>query len=190
VRQVRTSRRVKDDQMRSTSTKSKIAADEPARQPPGAVTQSAIAHAENATRTRVAFFLVGSSVPTKSSQPRRSKSTGEFCEVPRDVQMSDETLWPIRRKRSLGCAHHFRPTFALRCKVPRHALQFVSRHPLQFCVTLCAVAAGRESGKRYAFSKAAEPPSFPPWLEFSMSQRRTNDDLPVVRSNSRMRVVQ
>jgi hypothetical protein len=97
--------------MRSTSTKSKIAADEPARQPPGAVTQSAIAHAENATRTRVAFFLVGSSVPTKSSQPRRSKSTGEFCEVPRDVQMSDETLWPIRRKRSLGCAHHFRPTY-------------------------------------------------------------------------------
>jgi hypothetical protein len=48
---------VKDDQMRSTSSKSKIAADEPARKPPGAVTQSAIAHAENATRTRVAFFL-------------------------------------------------------------------------------------------------------------------------------------
>jgi hypothetical protein len=56
---------------------------------------------------------------------------------------------------------------------------------------LRAVAAGRESGKRYAFSKAAEPPSFPPWLEFSISQRWTNDDdLPVVRFNSRMRVVQ
>jgi hypothetical protein len=57
----------------------------------------------------------------------------------------------------------------LGCKVPRHALQFVSGHPLQLC-GLHAVAAGRESGKRYAFSKAAEPPSFPPWLEFSMSQ--------------------
>jgi hypothetical protein len=39
-----------------------IAADEPARQPPGAVTRSAIAHAKNATRSRVAFLFCHSMV--------------------------------------------------------------------------------------------------------------------------------
>jgi hypothetical protein len=48
--------KMKDGLMRSTSTKAKIVADEPARQP-RAVTHSAIAHAESATRSRVAFFF-------------------------------------------------------------------------------------------------------------------------------------
>jgi hypothetical protein len=46
------------------------------------------------------------------------------------------------------------------CKVPGHPLHFVSGHPLQFLFS--SRRAGRESGKRQAFSKAAEPPSFPP----------------------------
>ena len=81
----------------------------------------------------------------------------------------------------------FEPSFGIKF---HDILYKVSPDILYSLCDLRTVAAGRESGKRYAFSKAAAPPSFPPRLEFSLSQRWTNDDLPVLRSNSRITVVQ
>src|SRR5579859_1833759 len=66
-----------------------------------------------------------------------------------------------------------RPSFSahvrLECKVPGHPLHFVSRHPLHFRLIDPPAAGGRESGKRFAFSKAAMPPSFPPLVVSSGS---------------------
>jgi hypothetical protein len=60
---------VKDDQMRSTSSKAKIAADEPARQRPGAVTHSAIAHARTPLEAEWrSFFSYGVCVVAGSEQ--------------------------------------------------------------------------------------------------------------------------
>src|SRR5579859_667289 len=57
----------------------------------------------------------------------------------------------------------------LRGKVPGHPLHFVSRQPLHFRLIDPPAAGGRESGKRFAFSKAAMPPSFPPLVVSSGS---------------------